>query len=130
MNIDAENKRAALLVLIRNQMHFFVSNQRLERSNSLTGCLLRVKSLACSFFSGSYLVILYLFVKLLYVANIFTQLVALSFVLKTDFSLFGLDTFLSDREARTRDEEFLNNRVFPKVTMCDILVRVLGNVQR
>ena len=129
-SMQTDDKRASLLVLIRNQMHFFVSNQRMIRDHSLTGLLRRIKSLACSLWSGSYLVMLYLFVKLLYVLNILAQLLALSFVLKTDFSLFGLDRFMSEEEAETRDEEFLNNRVFPKVTMCDIVIRVLGNNQR
>ena len=124
------DKRRSSLLLVRNQIHYFVSNSRLGERKTIIGLLQRCLACLCSLWSGAYLIMLYIFVKLLYVANIFLQLSALSYVLKTDFSIFGLHRFLSDEQMQLEEEKFINNPIFPKVTMCDVHIRTLGNNQR
>ena len=70
--------------------------------------------------------LLYLFVKLLYILNVFLQFFLLDIVLTTQFEEYGLDVMggaISDTDWT------LTPRVpFPRVTMCDFEVRRLGNV--
>ena len=73
---------------------------------------------------------LYIFMKSLYIANIFLQLSALSYVLDTNFSIFGLDRFMNDEQMTLEEIKYMNNPTFPKVTMCDVHIRTLGNNQR
>lgn len=75
---------------------------------------------------GSYVATLYLFVKLLYVINIFTQFVILNNFLGTDYNLWGFQTMRDLWEGK----EWLDSGVFPRVTMCDFKVRRLANIHR
>lgn len=75
---------------------------------------------------GNYLVVLYLFSKLLYIANCVGQLFLLNRILRTDYINFGASFF---RDFYKTDYD-ANPPVFPRVTMCDFEVRRLGNVQR
>ncbi|KHN74783.1 Innexin-3 [Toxocara canis] len=75
---------------------------------------------------GSYVSVLYIFVKLLYVLNIFTQFVILNNFLGTDYNLWGFQTLRDLWEGR----EWLDSGVFPRVTMCDFKVRRLANIHR
>ncbi|VDK44459.1 unnamed protein product [Anisakis simplex] len=75
---------------------------------------------------GSYVSILYIFVKLLYVVNILTQFVILNNFLGTDYSLWGFQTLRDLWQGR----EWLDSGVFPRVTMCDFKVRRLANIHR
>lgn len=75
---------------------------------------------------GNYLVVLYLFVKLLYIANVIGQIFALNAFLGQNFSLYGIDVL----SALAKGEDWTASPRFPRVTMCDFKVRRLGNVQR
>jgi hypothetical protein len=73
-------------------------------------------------------VLLYLFSKLLYIANVIGQLFLLNSVLGTRYNTFGMEMLLS----MVADHDWRNAPVvaFPRVTMCDLKVRRLGNVHR
>lgn len=75
---------------------------------------------------GSYVSTLYLFVKLLYVINIFTQFIILNNFLGTEHSLWGFKTMYDLWTGR----EWLDSGIFPRVTMCDFKVRRLANIHR
>ena len=77
---------------------------------------------------GNYLVILFLFSKLCYIGNVVAQMFVLNRVLGTRFQDYGI-TVLRDMVA---DHDWTEASVvaFPRVTMCDFLVRRLGNVHR
>ena len=68
--------------------------------------------------------------QILYIVNVLLQMFMISYVFKTNYKLYGLRWFLNDQEDQLDEQKFLENTVFPKVTMCDIWVRVLGNNQR
>ncbi|CAD5216963.1 unnamed protein product [Bursaphelenchus okinawaensis] len=82
-----------------------------------------------SFFCGgkrwaSYVTCLYVFIKIMYLANVVLQIFMLNWFLGTDNVLYGfyiLKDLLSGREWGVSGN-------FPRVTMCDFEVRVLGNV--
>ena len=75
---------------------------------------------------GTYLVSLYLFVKLCYLFNVLTQLFMLDTFLGTDFHLYGFYALHSMLSAA----EWPGSSRFPHSTMCDFRIRQLGNLQR
>ncbi|KAM3727117.1 Innexin-3 [Dirofilaria immitis] len=75
---------------------------------------------------GSYVTLLYLFMKSLFVINIFSQFVILNNFLGTNHSLWGFQILLDLWQGR----EWLDSGVFPRVTMCDFKVRRLANIHR
>ncbi|VDN89176.1 unnamed protein product [Brugia pahangi] len=77
-------------------------------------------------FYGVYLIVLYLFTKLLYVINVILQFVILNAFLGPQYTLWGAG-ILSDI---WRGKEWSESGHFPRVTMCDFHIRVLGNIHR
>ncbi|VDN19112.1 unnamed protein product [Gongylonema pulchrum] len=75
---------------------------------------------------GSYVTMLYLLIKLLYVANVLGQLMVLNNFLGIEHSLWGFKTLLD----LWNGHEWLESGVFPRVTMCDFKVRRLANIHR
>ncbi|KAK6765027.1 hypothetical protein RB195_025095 [Necator americanus] len=75
---------------------------------------------------GSYVSMLYIFVKFLYLVNIFTQFYILNSFLGSDYTFWGLQTFRDLWNGR----EWLDSGVFPRVTMCDFKVRRLANTHK
>ena len=88
--------------------------------------LIQVCCCICGKRFGNYLVVLYIITKLLYIANILSQLFLLNSVLKTDYNLYGEEAIRN----MMGGQDFLNETIFPKVTMCDFKIRRLGNIQR
>ncbi|KAF8383964.1 hypothetical protein PRIPAC_73106, partial [Pristionchus pacificus] len=76
--------------------------------------------------SGGYLSVLYIITKFLYVLNIFLQFAIFSTFLDLKSSFWGFN-ILSDLIQGREWEETGN---FPRVTMCDFNVRVLGAMHR
>lgn len=77
-------------------------------------------------FYGHYLTILYNFFKLVYLFNVIIQLQLLNFFLGTDYSLYGLE-MISNIFYKGK---WGLSKTFPRVTMCDFKIRIIGNVQR
>ena len=75
---------------------------------------------------GNYLNMLYLLIKLLYLINAIVQLFLLEFFLNTDFSMYGITVV----KAMIAGEDWTQSDRFPRVTMCDLKIRQLGNVHR
>ncbi|VDI22927.1 Hypothetical predicted protein [Mytilus galloprovincialis] len=76
--------------------------------------------------AGMYLIILFLFVKVLYVSNAFGQLFLLNAFLSTKYSFYGFDFFDNWKSNRP----WRDSPRFPRVTLCDFQIRQLQNVQR
>ncbi|KJH53707.1 Innexin [Dictyocaulus viviparus] len=75
----------------------------------------------------SYVTAMYLATKLLYVGNILTNLILVNKFLETDdYSIYGLGVLRDLMFGRT----WMESGNFPRVTLCDFEVRVLGNNQR
>ena len=99
---------------------------RLSCTVSLKNIFSRTCFRCCGRRQGNYLIFLYLVVKLLFIANIFGQLFALNIFLGHDFHLYGFDVIKS----AIYGDDWAASPRFPRVTMCDFLIRRLGNVQR
>ncbi|CAI4223039.1 unnamed protein product [Auanema sp. JU1783] len=75
----------------------------------------------------SYVTGMYLATKIMYVGNILTNLVLVNKFLETDeYSVYGLGVLRDLLFGRT----WMESGNFPRVTLCDFEVRVLGNNQR
>ncbi len=126
MKTNKEEKREKTLKLISNQMDRFLGH---KQNKGLDGSCQNMMATICCFCGkrlGNYLIILYFFTKVLFVANVFGQLFVLSSVLKTPYNLYGVEAIQNVMEGQS----WINETVFPRVTMCDFLIRRLGNVQR
>lgn len=73
-----------------------------------------------------YLTGAFVFIKLLYAVNAIGQLFLVNIFLGTDFHLYGVDVV---RRMATGVDWTTSHR-FPRVTICDFQIRVLGNVHR
>ena len=75
---------------------------------------------------GTYLITRYLFVKLLFLANALGQFFAMDTFLGYDFHMYGIHVL----RAAFLGESWSDSPRFPRVTLCDLNVRRLANVQR
>ena len=97
------------------------------------GCTISLKHLlsrtfcaACGRRRGNYLIALYFYVKVLFIANVVGQLFILNSFLGTEYHMYGIDVL----KELSRGEDWTQSPRFPRITMCDLKVRRLGNVQR
>lgn len=73
---------------------------------------------------GNYLIILYIFVKLLYLANVFGQLFLMTRLLGIqNYHYLGFEIL----QRMATGSDMIANHYFPKVTHCDFKVRELGD---
>ncbi|KAK0396328.1 hypothetical protein QR680_001673 [Steinernema hermaphroditum] len=83
---------------------------------------------------GSYVSMLYLFVKLLYLVNIVGQFMILnSFLSSENYQLstwYGFSAFKELWDGEILPENTYANKIFPRITMCDFKVRRLANIHR
>ncbi|KAH7728080.1 inx-13 [Aphelenchoides avenae] len=75
---------------------------------------------------GVYLTALYLFTKLLYVGNVVLQFIILNAFLGPQYTFWGFGILNDIFNGR----EWQESGHFPRVTLCDFNVRVLGNIHR
>uniref|UniRef100_A0AC35UBY9 Innexin n=1 Tax=Rhabditophanes sp. KR3021 TaxID=114890 RepID=A0AC35UBY9_9BILA len=78
------------------------------------------------FFDGSFVRNMYIITKLLFVINVIGQFYMMNFFLGQNSSTWGIK-LLSDL---TNGKDWDDSGNFPRVTMCDFDVRILGNIQR
>lgn len=128
-NTELADNRDKTLRYMTKQMDRYLSSQHEMKTGctvSLKHCISRTCCMCCGRRHGNYLVCLYIFTKLLYIANAIGQIFVLNAFLGQDFNMYGLEVLT----ALTRGEDWTTSPRFPRVTMCDFKVRRLGNVQR
>lgn len=91
---------------------------------SLQSVLIKVCCCVCGKRFGNYLMVLYLLVKLLFLANVIGQLWLLNEFLGQDYNMYGVHVI----DATNRGEDMTQSARFPRVTMCDFDIRRLGNI--
>ena len=72
--------------------------------------------------SGYYISALYMFVKLLYVLNVCGQFFLLNTFMGPDYNIFGFQVIRDLMQGKN----FWESPRFPRVTMCDFVIRTLG----
>ncbi|ELU16110.1 hypothetical protein CAPTEDRAFT_148862 [Capitella teleta] len=126
----APEKRNTMLQLINNQINRFLGS-RMDRvatwKLNLKNCMNLLFCGCCGKRMGSYLIILFVFSKMLFAANAIGQLFILNNVFQVSYNTFGVDFF---NHLANVDDWWLTNPVFPRVTFCDFDVRRLGNTHR
>ena len=75
--------------------------------------------------TGTYLTGLYMFIKMLYVANIIGQFFMLSAFLGLNYWNFGLDAMTTF----TKTGRWQDHYTFPRIGLCDYKIRQMANVQ-
>ncbi len=126
--VDKEKNRATFLRMITNQLDRFLDT-RVKRIKAGMPKRAIIHKLFCGLFGsrmGNYLCFLYIFSKMLYVANVISQLFVMNAILRTNFSVYGFELIHN----LIYNDNWVNSNAFPRVTMCDFKVRRLGNVQR
>jgi len=127
---DKTDDRGDTLMIIRNQIHRFLSTRK--QVVPLGGSKQGVKNAMGPGISsrrfGCYLVVLYIFTKCLYLANVIAQLFLLNRILAVEYSVYGIEVL--GWMMKSYDWTLSPQVAFPRVTMCDFTVRRLGNLHR
>ncbi|CAG2217539.1 inx [Mytilus edulis] len=114
---------------IAKYLHRWIECQQDYHSNILVRMRHRFSNIFCFCYGkrdGTFLTGYYLFIKLLYCANVVGQFFLLNAFMAMDYNVFGfevLDYLLSNGEWKESPK-------FPRVTLCDFQIRQLNNVQR
>lgn len=99
-----------------------------RRKESRGGIILRrlLSGICCisGKFLGNYLMVLYLFIKLTFIANCISQMFLLNLLLGHEFHKFGFELIDKILNGKGWDT---GSRIFPKISMCDFRIREVGN---
>ncbi|VDN92465.1 unnamed protein product [Brugia pahangi] len=121
MSQDVSNmqsdKRKDSVAVVATHIYDSLKTQRNLIRHSPISLLLR---------KGLYLTLLYMLVKFIYLLQAITQFVLLNSFLGTDYTFWGFEILRDLANGR----EWQESGHFPRVTMCDFDVRVLGNKHR
>uniref|UniRef100_A0A1I8IYE0 Innexin n=1 Tax=Macrostomum lignano TaxID=282301 RepID=A0A1I8IYE0_9PLAT len=131
MTSDAQNvnpdSRGKTIRAIARHIEDALRYQKRERRDCL-GQLRQAanKFLLCSRRHGVFLSLMYFLVKLLYICNCVCQFFLLNAFLGSPYQFFGWELLINMISGVTWEE----SGQFPRVTMCDFEIRVLGNLHR
>ncbi|CAD5210451.1 unnamed protein product [Bursaphelenchus xylophilus] len=115
-NMQVDKRKASVEVVAAHLVDSLKMQQNLTGKNVFSFLLNK----------STYLTTLYLFVKTLYLIQVFSQFLILNRFLGTDYTFYGFE-ILRDLAYGV---EWQESGHFPRVTMCDFEVRALGNVHR
>uniref|UniRef100_A0A0M3HT97 Innexin n=1 Tax=Ascaris lumbricoides TaxID=6252 RepID=A0A0M3HT97_ASCLU len=122
-NIKPEIKKAnikSLTVHLQGALRF---HRRLQKKQILPHRIFRLLNIP---YSASFVTSMYILTKLLYLFNVCVQLLIMNRFLETDhYSWYGLGAVLDLLNGTTWEQ----SGVFPRVSLCDFEVRVMGNIQ-
>lgn len=126
-NSQKYDEYSTILANMSYHMHrmFKRDTTRHKLTVSIKSCLSRVCCDVIGRRKGNYLIVLFLAHKLLYIANLLAQMFVLNYVLGFNFNMYGFEVLKSLAQGR----EWADTP-FPRVTMCDMKIRRLGNVHR
>lgn len=128
-NTEMSENREKTLRYMTKQMDRYLSAQREISTGctiSLKHCLSRTCCIMCGRRKGNYLISLYLFVKVIMFVNAVCQLFLLNALLGQEFHVYGFEVI----QSIINGTDWTASPRFPRVTMCDLKVRRLGNIQR
>ncbi|KAI6217169.1 Innexin [Aphelenchoides fujianensis] len=122
-NIKPEIKRAnirSLTVHLQGALRF---HRRLNKKQIRPHRLLRLFNLP---YSACFVTVMYMMTKFCYLLNVFFQLLLMNKFLETDkYKFYGLGAIVDLMNGKTWE----TSGVFPRVSLCDFQVRVMGNIQ-
>ncbi|KAI6237508.1 Innexin [Aphelenchoides besseyi] len=122
-NIKPDIKRAnirSLTVHLQGALRF---HRRLNKKQIRPHRLLRLFNLP---YSACFVTVMYMITKFCYLMNVFFQLLLMNKFLETDkYKFYGLGAIVDMLNGKTWE----TSGVFPRVSLCDFQVRVMGNIQ-
>lgn len=114
--------RDRTMTMLTSQMDRFLCSRKSSRwSCDIKSLLSSTLCRLCGKRLGNYLVVLFLFSKICYIANVIGQLFLLNVVLSTKYTTFGID--IVREMAANRDWSEDAYVAFPRVTLCDFKIR-------
>lgn len=116
---DPESREKTLKYMINHVSRFLKEVTRKDITKTS-----KCKSLWRAFY-GNYLTFIYIVFKMIYLSNVIGQLYLLNIFLGTDYNMYGFKIL---KQIVNKEPWDLSER-FPRVTMCDFKIRVVGNVQ-
>ena len=127
--VDKYNEREKIMEFLSSHIRRFINAKYSYRreKNEWRIRIKRAASYICFWTGknfGNYLLILYLFCKLIYLANVVGQLFLMGILLGIKaYHVLGFEMFTNMRNG----SDAVNNEYFPKVSHCDFKIRELGN---
>ena len=127
-----ERREKTIRYMIRHLDHY-LDYQRDYRGGCCDGikqCMARTLNCTpCGNRRGNYLVGLYMFTKVLYLANVILQLYLLDKFIGDDYHLYGVQAVIELAQGMGDTGQRTTKR-FPRVTLCDFEIRQMGNFHR
>ena len=121
--------RVRTLHLLKNQMHRYLSINKTKTKYRLCseGCKFNCSHIShhiCGKHKGNYITLLYMVIKCIFLANAFGQLWLTNvFLGPWEYQYYGFHVIM----AIYNGEDWTQSPRFPRVTMCDLDIRRLGN---
>ena len=116
--VDFESHDKMMRYMVKNMGHFLMEMSHYHMSSTSKGLWHTVY--------GNHLVIVYMIMKLVYIGNVIGQVVLLNNFLGTDYHMYGFNVLSRMIEG----EDWTTSDRFPRVTLCDFKIRILGNIHR
>ncbi len=126
-SVDKYENRQKYMSYMLTAVDQYVDDPRRRKESRTTIMIRRVLSGVCCLsgkFLGNYLMVLYLFIKLVFIANCISQLFLLNLLLGHEFHKFGFELLEKIINGKGWDT---GSRIFPKISMCDFRIREVGN---
>lgn len=117
--MDTDGRDKTMRYMVKNMGRYLLE---MSRNRAMSG---KCKSIWFAFY-GNYLILLYIFVKILYIFNAIVQVFLLNNFLGMDYHAYGIAVM----KQLSAGERWTTSDRFPRVTFCDFKIRVVGNIQR
>uniref|UniRef100_A0A0N4ZJ42 Innexin n=1 Tax=Parastrongyloides trichosuri TaxID=131310 RepID=A0A0N4ZJ42_PARTI len=122
-NVKPEIKKANIKSLVTHLQGALKFHKRVKKKQIKQFKLLFLCNMP---YSSAYVTLMYLLTKFLYLVNISLQLFLMNSFLETDrYKYYGLEAVIDLMKGKTWDQ----TGMFPRVSLCDFDVRVMGNIQ-
>ena len=125
--MDYDEKRK-LLKFLALQTHRYLGMAKLDNKYGPWNYKTWMRKICGAFGKkyGNYVSGVYVVIKLMFLANVIGQLWMMNYFLGQDYASYGVEV----ATAMWYGEDWTQSGRFPRVTMCDIPIRRLGNIQR